>query len=252
MSGVRAALVLAALIFALSLPPLIVRDLKERTIILTYHDMVPVRNESALWFDCTPRELEQQLDWLSSRGAHFVSVQQVYAHLTTASPLPDKPVMITFADNYLGFYERALPILRKRKVPVAMFVHTDFVGSTVGRPKMTWQQLIELDREGLVTVASQTRSHPADMRTLTDQTLAEEMLGSKEALEQRLGHPVQFLAYPNGKYDRRVAQAAQSAGYLMAFTEAQKPAESSSSIFEIPRYVHTKFREAWDRANPDR
>lgn len=228
--------------------PEIRRDLLTRTPVLTYHDMVPNRGPGALWFDCTPQEFEQQLDWLTANGAHFVSIAQLYDHLTGGTKLPSKAIAITFADNYLGFYDRALPILRQRKIPVAMFVHTDFVGSSVGRPKMNWSQLQELDREGLVTVASQTRTHPADLRTFRQKPLNEEMAGSKRALEAHLGHPVRFLAYPNGKFDSRVARAAASAGYEMAFTEQLMPAERSPSIFKVARYVHTKYRRAWSDA----
>lgn len=219
-----------------------------RTPILTYHDMLPIRGAGALWFDCTSSEFEAQLNWLSERGAHFVSIQQMYDHLTLAKPLPTRAIAVTFADNYEGFYRYALPILRKRRVPVAMFVHTDYVGSPVGRPKMSWSQLKELDREGLVTIASQTRTHPADLRTLSDEQLMEEMAGSKRALESHLGHPVTFLAYPNGKFDSRVARAAQNAGYRMAFTERLMPAERAPSLFMVPRYVHTKYRQAWSDA----
>ena len=220
-------------------------SLASRTPILTYHDMVPTRDSRALWFDCTPAELESQLDWLSRQGARFVSLRAVEDHLAKRKPLPSNAVAITFADNYRGFYDLALPILRRRRIPVAMFVHTDHVGSAKGRPKMTWTQLQELDREGLVTVASQTRSHPEDLTRLNDRQLAEEMTGSKRALESRLGHDIPYLAYPNGKYDARVARAAQAAGYRMAFTEAQRPAEKAPNRFMVPRYVHTKFRQAW-------
>ncbi len=240
---------LAALLLVIILPPPpLMKGLDTRTIVLTYHDMVPVRDANALWFDCTPEELRDQLDWLTTRGAHFISIQQLHSHLTTGSGLPKHPVLITFADNYLGFYERALPILRERKIPITMFVHTDFVGSKVGRPKMSWNQLRELDREGLVTIASQTRSHPADLRKLSPERLREELVGSKAALEKHLGHPIPFLAYPNGKFDARVAKAASHAGYLMGFTEEQRPAELSPSVFEVARYVHTKFNRAWQDA----
>jgi peptidoglycan/xylan/chitin deacetylase (PgdA/CDA1 family) len=225
-------------------PPLL-RGLETRTIILTYHDMVPKRDKAALWFDCTPQEFNDQLDWLVIRGASFISIQQLYEHLTKGSGLPPNPVMVTFADNYMGFYKRALPIIRKRKLPVTMFVHTDFVGSKRGRPKMTWEQLAELDKEGLVTVASQTRSHPKDLTTLSNEKLRYELRGSKDLLEERLGHPVPYLAYPNGKFNSRVATFAAAAGYTMAFTEEQRPAELSPSIFEVARYVHTRYQQAW-------
>lgn len=237
---------LLLLVTSPQLPPVAKTSL--RTPILTYHDMVPVRDSRSLWFDCTPAELESQLDWLAKRGARFVSLRALEEHLNGRRALPKHAVAITFADNYEGFYRYALPILRRRRVPVTMFVHTDYVGNRNGRPKMSWNQLRELDREGLVTVASQTRSHPADLRALSNAKLQEEMGGSKRVLEERLGHEVPYLAYPNGKFDSRVAQAAHAAGYRLAFTEAQRPAESAASLFTVPRYVHTKYREAWSEA----
>jgi len=224
------------------------RDLVTRTPVLTYHDMVPARNASSLWFDCSVSEFESQLNWLAKRGAHFVSTKELYDHLTKGNRLPAKAIAITFADNYLGFYENALPVLRRKHIPVTMFVHTNYVGSPIGRPKMNWSQLKELDREGLVTIASQTRTHPEDLRTLSDKALREEMMGSKQALEIQLGHPVAFIAYPNGKFDARVAKAAGAAGYKMAFTERLNPAEKSPSIYMVARYVHTKYRQAWGDA----
>lgn len=224
----------------------LLRNLSTKTPILTYHDIIQTRNKGALWFDCTLGEFEAQIAWFEGRGAHFVSLDQVYDHLTRGTPLPPKALALTFADNYLGFYQRALPVLRKHKIPVTMFVHTDFVGSPVGRPKMNWAQLKNLARGGdLVTVASQTCSHPADLRTLDAAALDREMTRSKAVLEQRLGKTVRFIAYPNGKFDKRSEEAAKRAGYLMGFSEVTKPAEYSPSIMAVNRYVHTKFRQAW-------
>src|SRR5207249_1556632 len=132
-----------------------------------------------------------------------------------------------------------------RHIPAAMFVHTGFVGSPVGRPKMSWAQLRELDREGLVTIACQTVSHPPDLRRLTDGQLDREMSLSKQALERQLGHAVLYIAYPNVKWDERSTAAARRAGYLMGFTEELRPAETATGILAVPRYVHTKYLQAW-------
>ncbi len=230
-----------------SLP--ILRGLPPRTFCLTYHDVIPERTSESLWFDCSLGELTQQLDWMSSHGAHYVTVDQLYRHLTAGSRLPPHPVCITFADNYLGFYTYAYPLLRQRHIPCAMFVHTGFVGSPIGRPKMNWDQLVQLDREGLVTVASQTVSHPPDLRRMPYTRQLAEMRNSRSTLERRLGHPVRFIAYPNGKFDQRSEAAALAAGYVMAFSERLTPAERSPSIFAVSRYVHTKMRQGWRDAN---
>jgi len=218
------------------------------TPILTYHDVIPERTSESLWFDVSVSELTDQIHWLKQHGAHFVSVDDIASHLLRGASLPKNATAITFADGYEGFYRYAMPILRAEHVPVAMFVHTDYVGDQHGRPKMTWEQLKELDREGLVTVCSQTRTHPADLKKLNSKQLREEMVGSKAILSRQLGHPVRYLAYPNGKYDRRVATAAMKAGYDMAFTEQLSPAEKSPNLYMVSRYVHTKYRLAWKDA----
>jgi len=229
-----------------------VRDLPPRTICLTFHDIVSERTSTSLWFDCSVPELNAELDCLTRRGAHFVTVDQLYRHLSSEAPLPAHPVCITFADNYLGFLTYAYPILSRRHIPCTMFVHTGYVGAGVGRPKMSWPQLQDLDRQGLVDVESQTVTHPADLRLLPDDRVQHEMEDSKHDLEKHLGHSIRYVAYPNGKFDTRSERAAKSAGYIMGFSEELRPAENSPSLFAVARYVHTKYKRAWIDANRPR
>ncbi|HWA83115.1 MAG TPA: polysaccharide deacetylase family protein, partial [Fimbriimonadaceae bacterium] len=111
--------------------------------------------------------------------------------------------------------------------------------------KATWAQLAEMRDSGLVTIDSQTVTHPADLRRLTSAQLDREMTESKQALLSKLGIVVRYIAYPNGKWDEEAVAAARRAGYLMGFTEELRPAEKASSILAVPRYVHTKYRQAW-------
>jgi peptidoglycan/xylan/chitin deacetylase (PgdA/CDA1 family) len=110
---------------------------------------------------------------------------------------------------------------------------------------MTWKQLKELQSSGLVTIGSQTLSHPADLTRLSNAAIQKEFKDSKLRLEKFLGTNIQYLAYPNGKYNRRVSLLAKESGYRAAFTEQLLPAESQPNLWEIPRYVHTKYELAW-------
>ncbi len=220
-----------------------------KTPILTYHDIVADASNKKVWFDCTVQEFRSQIAWLRKQGAFFVDSGTVYRSVRDHRALPKKSICITFADNYLGFYKFAWPILKKERIPVTQFVHTGFAGSPVGRPKMTWSQLVELDRSGLCTIASQTVTHPEDLTKMTDVQVLAEFRNSKAQLESKLGHKVDQLAYPNGKFDSRVSKLAKQAGYLAAFSEACREAESAVNLFEIPRYVHTRYREAWNNLN---
>ncbi len=215
------------------------------TPVLTYHDIIPVRDKTSLWFDCTVGEFKEQIAFFRNKRASFISIEQLRLSLEGKAKLPPNAICITFADNYLGFYKYAWPILKKERIPVAQFVHTDFVGNTSGRPKMTWHQLVELDKSGLVSVSSQTCSHPADLTKLADAQLDHEMRDSMRILEQKLGHQVSAIAYPNGKYDPRVAKAAKRANYKIGFTEVTQPAQKMPDLLRVPRYVHTKYERAW-------
>jgi peptidoglycan/xylan/chitin deacetylase (PgdA/CDA1 family) len=72
--------------------------------------------------------LERHLDWLGRRY-RFVDLDELGALLESGRPI-DRPVAaITFDDGYRDFHDLALPTLRKKGVPAALFVCTDLVGT---------------------------------------------------------------------------------------------------------------------------
>ena len=222
-------------------------SLGSRIPVIMYHDVVKKRGKDSVWFDIIVDEFREQMNYLTEQSITPIPLEQLHAHLTRGEPVPEKAVVLTFDDNYQGFYDLAYPILRENAFPSAMFVHTNFVGDTKGaHPKMGWETLQLLDSEGLVTVASHTLSHPADMAKQPLATQDKELTESKALLEEKLGHPVPYFAYPNGTGDTATFDAAKRAGYTMAFTIENGPAEESPDILRINRYIHTRSRQAFD------
>jgi peptidoglycan/xylan/chitin deacetylase (PgdA/CDA1 family) len=131
-----------------------------------------------------------------------------------------------------------------------MFVHTGFVGSEAGRPKMNWDELRTLSASPLFRAESQTVNHPEDLTQMDPADVDAEFRVSKKKLEKGLGSPCAFLAYPNGKFNEAVAAQAREAGYQAAFTEELLVAEDSPSIWRVARWVHTRYQDAWRAANP--
>lgn len=74
------------------------------------------------------RMLEQHLDWLGRRY-RFISLDELGARLESKDGREDPAVAITFDDGYRDFYDHALPILKRKGVPAAVFVVTDLVGT---------------------------------------------------------------------------------------------------------------------------
>lgn len=226
--------------------PLSVRAQTARVPVIMYHDIIEKRGRGSVYFDCSRKEFQDQMDFLAEQGAQPITLEQLHKHLVRGEPVPDKAIVLTFDDNYQGFYDYAYPILKERGYPAAVFVHTNFVGDKTGaHPKMDWDTLRTLDGEGLVTVASHTLSHPEDMAKLPLEDQERELTESKTKLEAELGHPVPYFAYPNGTGDQATFDAAQRAGYTLAFTIVNGPAEESPGVLQVNRYIHTRLEKAW-------
>lgn len=221
-----------------------------RVPVLMYHDVLP---EPEVFFDLLPEQFEQHLQRLLEQGLTPISPDQLVQHLRTGAPLPEKPILITLDDGYVGHYEQVYPLLQKYQVPATFFVFPGKVdGEIVGRSTLTWEQLKTMAADPLVTIASHSVTHPPDLRTLSDEALTMEVVESKRRLEEELGIPIRYFSYPAGHYDERVAQAVADAGYLAAFTMRQSDeqfAGASESLLAIERFGQSNLEallgQAW-------
>lgn len=216
----------------------------QRIPIIMFHDLVKKRDKASLWYDCSLEEFEEMMTTIETEGMTPISLDDLYAHLSTGKSVPPKSIVLTFDDNYQSFYDLAWPVLQKHKYPSVMFVHTGYVGRKDGRPKMSYETLQELLKDPLFTVGGHTINHYLDLKDRDLMTQRDELTTSKSELESKLGIEVKYLAYPNGSNGEDTQVLAQEAGYKMAFTIVQTPAEESPNIFSVGRYVHTKFKQA--------
>ena len=228
-------------------PDICVLSQDARVPVIMYHDVIAARGPSSVWFDTTAAEFEAQLQTLKDRGAVPISLDQLYEHLTKGKLVPSRAIVLTFDDNYQGYYDNAIPILRKFGYPSAMFVHTKYVGDKSGsHPKMGWDTLKELVKDPLVTIGSHTVTHPADIRQVSPDDQRHELVDSKSTLEKELGRGIDYLAYPDGMNDPTVQAATNDAGYKMAFSIDNVLAEDSPNILCVGRYVATRLERAVD------
>src|SRR5581483_3974723 len=78
----------------------------------------------------TCQMLERHLEWMQKRF-HFVSLDEL-GGLLESRKTPRAPVAaVTFDDGYSDVYYNAFPILKDRKIPAAVFVVTDLIGSSL-------------------------------------------------------------------------------------------------------------------------
>jgi peptidoglycan/xylan/chitin deacetylase (PgdA/CDA1 family) len=99
---------------------------------------------------------------------------------------------------------------------------------------LTWGMLKALERRG-IEVGSHTVTH-AELPSLPDAVALRELIRSRRALEDHLGHPVQWFAYPAGKFSPHAVQLVRQAGYVLAVTTEPGPDQHARQPLELHRY----------------
>ncbi len=183
--------------------------------ILIYHSIRPYVHSdtkgSRRWI-ATPQTLESELSWLRENGYTSVTFDALTASVSRGAPLPPRPVIISFDDDWQSQYDNAVPLLRKYGFTATFFVWVRAVGRA---HHMTWDEIRELDAQGM-EIGCHTLTHLILTKLKSDVQLRHEIVAAKDLIEAHIGHPVTSLAYPFGQYDERVVEAACEAGFTSA------------------------------------
>jgi peptidoglycan/xylan/chitin deacetylase (PgdA/CDA1 family) len=204
---------------------IVVNHTEEQNIpILMYHSISGYASPGFRQCIVSPETFEKHLIYLDQ--CHYTSVtvtQFVQAMARGGHGLPPHPVILTFDDGYADFYTSALPALQRHGFTATLYVATAFVGGTsrwlqrMGdglRPMLTWEQLAEISASGIECAAHTHTHRPLD--TLPLSVVCDEIVRSKELLEEHLGQQVSSFAYPFGYYSARVRQTVRASRYASA------------------------------------
>ena len=214
-----------------------------KILVLNYHQIE--NKNTSLSVDVN--SFDTQMKFLVDSGCITITPDELYAGLRGEIELPPKPVLITFDDGYLDNYRNAFPILKKYGLRATIFIIPAFTSVQPGY--MTWEQLKEMEQSG-ITIESHTLTHPK-LEELPDDEIRSELLNSKTLLEQNLGHPIEFLAYPTGTYNLHIAGIAQDIGYKGAFTIKYGVVDRGSNFFALERvpifHTPTTMKDFYER-----
>jgi peptidoglycan/xylan/chitin deacetylase (PgdA/CDA1 family) len=198
--------------------------------VLTYHRVAPLSAVGQLDLKVDPATFDAELQALHDAGYHTITQAQLFDALYRGATLPPHPIVISVDDGYVDDVRTVLPDLERRHMVATFFVIT----GRMNEPGfLDAAQIRQLDRAGM-DVGDHT-AHHLDLPMLTPAELTSEVAGSRRVLEQVLGHPVYFFAYPYGAFDATVVQAVRAAGFTMAYTTQSGTTESTTDPLTWPR-----------------
>jgi len=213
--------------------------------VLLYHSISLSPPPVIAPFTVTPSDFERQLDLVVSGGFSVLTVSAFADALNGREPLSPRPLVITFDDGFADFYETALPALRERSLRATLYVPTALLrGSpervrlrSLGDALLEWSQLRPL-REAGVEIGAHSHTHP-HLDTLSAAAARDEIVRSKELLEDELGAEVDTFAYPNGYSSPRVRRLVAQAGFRSACAVKNAFSAPGDDVFAIARLTLT-------------
>ena len=174
---------------------------KKRSKVIFYHDIHSDKKYTEM---STPIEVfKNHIQIILENGYEIV------AEITK----PIGQIEICFDDAFLGLFEN-IEMIKKLRIPIQLFVISSYLSK---KNHINKEQLIELNYNSLFTISSHTRSHKI-LTDISDDEIIVELKDSKSELEEILGCEVSAICFPEGKFNNRVVQIANSLNYKKMYS----------------------------------
>ncbi len=200
-------------------------------------------------------QFRRQLLFLKRWGFTAINFEDLAGFRQGTRPLPRRPVILTFDDGYDGVFHHALPVMRESQARGTAFVLGDRTIRTnqwdepagfEGASLMDNEKILELRQSGF-EIGSHSMSHP-DLTRVKISRAWDEIVRSKDAIEELVGTPVISFAYPFGASSRDVEELVMKAGYLFGCGVYSGPPKFSLDDYNIRRIPVTKNTNIFDFA----
>ena len=236
----------------------------DEVIILCYHDIPQEVNNDKYGVD--QRRFINTIEYFKAHGFDFVSLDDVLAANEGKLELPSKPILLTFDDGYLSFYDFVYPILKEYKIPSVLAVVSKWLDGSVPEnmklPLMNWEQIKEVAQSPYVDIIShshdlhkgviynpQGNTAPAAVNRIYDpvkneyeneesyrKRIHDDLKISVQALKMHAGQDVVAIAWPYGWYNQIAMEEGKKLGFKISFSLNDLPAQlNGQDIFN--RYL---------------
>lgn len=199
--------------------------------VLCYHNISKSDNEKQDLLHISEKQLYAQFQYLHDQGYETITPDELYANINSGSPLPSKPIMLTFDDSHASHYEIAVPALNKYHFRGVFFI------MTVCLDKPGWlktSDIKEMSAQGHI-IGCHTWDHP-DMVKHPDYNVNEQLIKPKKYLEKITGTSISYFAYPFGMWGEQTVKDLKDADFIGAY-QLDKRQYATDKNFTIRRIM---------------
>ena len=202
----------------------------------------------------TAGKLAEDLQWLANHGYNTVLPRE----LAAGTPLPERPILITFDDGYRSNYELAYPLLQQYQAKAVISVMV-YMQEFCATSFLSWDMCREMSDSGLVEIGSHTyqlhnldgrggnftpggingiQRKPDESDTDFQARVLDDLQRSHDLLEEKLDCEVTFFAYPFGIRESD-AEPLIDALFPVTVVTATGSADLANGVKNMPRWTVT-------------
>ena len=176
------------------------------------------------------------LKMLADSGYHTILPDQLYDYLTKGTPLPSKPIMLTFDDTDLDQFVVARPEMKKYGFKGVFFIMTVSIGKV--KHYMSAAQIKQLSDEGNV-IGSHTWNH-SNFKKFQGKDWETQLDKPTKKLEDITGKPIKYFAFPFGLWNSQGLPELHKRGFKLAFQLADKR-DPTDPLLTVRRILDSGF-----------
>jgi peptidoglycan/xylan/chitin deacetylase (PgdA/CDA1 family) len=150
--------------------------------------------------------------------------------------------LVCISGTHEARLERTIALLKPHKIEKIEEVLSELAAvlgedsTSAGRAFLSWEEVQEMSRSGLVCFGSHTAGHPL-LTTLSEEQAQHELRKSMDVLISHKVADTKFISfsYPNGNYSERLSEMVREAGYHLAVTTQYGWHHQGSNPYTISR-----------------
>jgi len=182
------------------------------------------------WYD----ECKDYLRILAGTDQTDARAESLTTHLSSIQDILREPGPLE------GKVERATDFLKtvddRSRLETMRLLRSQYqltVSNTTTSHLMNWEQARKMAAQG-IAFGSHTVTHP--ILTKLNLTQVEQELGnSKKIIEENLGVPCHFFAFPNGDFNQETIETLKRLGYVCACTQTFGSNQNGTDLFRLKR-----------------
>lgn len=178
----------------------------------------------------SPENFKKQMQYLKDNGYFTMTMDEFYDYYKNGAKIPEKSVLITFDDGYEDNYTNALPVIKDLGLNATVFMISGSIGT---KGYMTAEQVKEMDKSGF-EVQSHTVTH-SKLSELTYEKQVKELADSKATLEKLLNKKIEFIAYPESKFNDDTKKACKETNYKIGFNLSGGAGDPKDAAYNVDR-----------------